>query len=164
MEENQGHYHDPDNCFSDENSKPAAEQDFEEYDLAEAEFERFIKFHNIDVDIDPQDINEQKDFSEIKESLLQALRDNHLIFDQECNAIFTPYKIKSKPLIFTEPCAYHLAAADRAPIDQPLRRAIYTIASITNTKEQFIAKLKGTDFQVCVSIQSLFMNARSSGR
>ena len=126
---------------------------------AEKEFEDFADTMDLDIDIDSMDMEDKKDFENIKKKLIKSIMIGSLIFNDNSEPVFTPQRSgeESKILTFKEPKGATLLSMDKMKKNQDMGKMFAIMAEMTSTDSKTFSKLVMSDFKVCQGIVSLFL-------
>ena len=117
-------------------------------EVAEAEFDRFVK--SMDLDVDPSDMSEED-----KEAFQQ--QKDRLIND-DGEPVFTPQRTKdADTLTFHEPTGASLMAMDRKKKSEDIGKLYAAMADMTRSHASTFSKMRMADLKVCMAITTLFL-------
>lgn len=127
-------------------------------EVAEQEFNRFCTDMDIDNDISKMDEDDQKGFLNNKETLITAIMDGRLTFNDESEPVYTPKRGKfDNPLTFHEPTGASFMAMDRKKSGQDVGKMIALMDELTRSAPGTCSRLKNVDFKVAQSVVTLFL-------
>jgi len=129
-------------------------------EVAEQDFERFADAMDLDLDETKMSEEDLSSFRPQKERLLRAISNGHLIFNDEGEPIYTPYRKASKskePITFHERTGADLMALDSGKKGQDVKKMMNMMASMCRTHPKTFAGLAGEDIKVCEALFTLLM-------
>lgn len=127
-------------------------------EVAEAEFDRFVK--SMDLDVDPSDMSEEdkEAFQQQKDRLVGAIQSGALTINDDGEPVFTPQRTKdSDTLTFHEPTGASLMAMDRKKKSEDIGKLYAAMADMTRSHSSTFSKMRMADLKVCMAITTLFL-------
>jgi hypothetical protein len=127
-------------------------------EVAEAEFDRFVKA--MDLDVDPSDMSEEdkEAFQQQKERLVGAIQSGALTINDDGEPVFTPQRTKdADTLTFHEPTGASLMAMDRKKKSEDIGKLYAAMADMTRSHSSTFSKMRMADLKVCMAITTLFL-------
>lgn len=127
-------------------------------EVAEAEFDRFVK--SMDLDVDPSDMSEEdkEAFQQQKDRLVGAIQSGALTINDDGEPVFTPQRTKdADTLTFHEPTGASLMAMDRKKKSEDIGKLYAAMADMTRSHSSTFSKMRMADLKVCMAITTLFL-------
>ena len=127
-------------------------------EVAESEFERFTEAMDLDVDETRMDEDDKKSFGELKDRILRAIEQGHLVFDDEGQPVYTPRAgASTQPITFHEPTGASFMAMDTKKKDQNVGKMYAVMADMTHRDAKVFSSMPNRDLRVCQAIVTLFL-------
>lgn len=130
-------------------------------DVAEAEFERFTTAMDLDLDTSMMDVEDLTAFNKQKSKLVRAVMQGHLIFNDNGEAVYTPFNPRSKhkePITFHERSGASLMAMDGKKKNHDVAKTYAVLADMCKVHQSVFANLIGSDVKICEAIFALLMD------
>ena len=127
-------------------------------DMAQQEWDRFLVSMDLDEKISEKlDDEDAKALENVRSGIMRALRNGSLVIGNDGEAVFTPRRGENrKPVTFSEPTAGVLTAADRRKEGHNAAKGIAMLAEWSGENPDRFAKMKASDFAVCMNLFALF--------
>lgn len=127
-------------------------------EVGEAEFDRFVGAMDLDVDEARMDADDRKSFGELRERLVRAIVEGHLVVDDKGQFVYTPRTgNQTDPITFREPTGASFMAMDTKKKDQNVAKMYAVMADITGLDIKTFSKMASRDLKVCQAIITLFL-------
>lgn len=128
------------------------------YEVAEAEFNRFIEANSILLELPGMDDEDRASLTEQKTRIVQAMVNGSLVINEEGEPVFTPQRVAdAEPLTFHEPTGASLMAMDRKKKNEDVGKLYSTMGDMTRTNAKTFSNMKMADLKVCMAITTLFL-------
>lgn len=130
-------------------------------DVAEAEFDRFVEAMDLDLDTTVMDVEDLTAFNKQKSRLIRAIERNHLVFNENGEAVYTPFNKRSKhkeAITFHERSGASLMAMDGKKKNHEVAKTYAVLADMCQVHQSVFANLIGTDVKVCEALFALLMD------
>lgn len=125
-------------------------------EMALDEFARFCQLMDLTDKLEEKMSEEDaKSLENCRSTILRAIENGSLVIDEEGVATFTPRR-GGKPLVFAEPSAGILLAADKRREGHNTAKTVAILTEWTHENAASITALKPGDFAVCTSLFALF--------
>ena len=128
-------------------------------DTANDEFNRFCDAMDIETSgLDDDDLNQ---FNKHKTRIVTAIQKGNLIINEDGEAVYTPYKSKSRhkePLTFHERTGATMMAAQNVKKNMFASQLYATMGDLCKVDAKVFAGLVGIDIKTCESIASLLLD------
>lgn len=129
-------------------------------EAAESEFQRFIETMELCADEDKLNAEERESFNSLKKTLVRAVMNGSLVFDEAALPVFTPRFGDGKALRWRLPIGGTLMALDGFKDGQNVHRLHSYIAACLGVSAGQIAKLDDRDGVVLRSLANLFLTRK----
>ena len=126
-------------------------------EVAEAEFERFVRDMDLDISTDSMDDEDKKDLSLQKGRVIAAIMKGSLIINDSGEPVFTPQREDGEAITFHEPTGAALMAMDRKKKSEEIGKMYAAMAVITKKHSKVFSGMKMADLKVCMAITTLFL-------
>lgn len=130
-------------------------------EVAEAEFERFAEAMDLDLDPSKMDEEDLTAFNKQKGRILRAVQRGALVFNEDGEAVYTPYHPKSghkEPITFHERTGASLMAMDGKKKGHDVAKTYAVLADMCKVHQNVFAGLVGPDVKTCEAIFALLMD------
>lgn len=130
-------------------------------ETAEIEFQRFVDEMDLDVDTSKMDAEDLTAFEKQKRRLIEAIRLNALVINEEGEAVFTPQNPKSRnkeAITFHERNGGSLTAMDTKKKNHDVAKTFAVMASMCEVHPSVFVGLVGKDSKICEAIFTLLMD------
>jgi len=127
-------------------------------EFAQVEFDRFIEM--MDIDIDPDDMNEEDKASleTQKKKLIKAMVKGSLYINDNGEPVYTTQRDKEpKVITFHESDGGALMAMDKRARNADVGKMFASLGEITKTSSATFVKMKQSDLKICMAIGALFL-------
>lgn len=126
-------------------------------DAALAEFYRFVKAMDIDVDPKGMDDDDRKSFETARRRILRAIELGRLVIDEQGQPLYTPTD-GTERITFYEPTGASLMAMDQKKRDHNVSKMFATMSDLTRRPITAFSSMKNRDLKVCLAITNLFLD------
>jgi hypothetical protein len=130
-------------------------------DHAELEFNNFVEAMDLDLDIDDMDDDDLTAFTKQKKRIIKAIKKGHLVFNEDGEPVYTPYRPKTKhkdPITFHERTGASIMAMDRKKRGQDGAKLYAVLADMCKVPANTFASMAGEDIKICEALFSLLMD------
>lgn len=125
-------------------------------ETAEQEFDRFLEAMDIFVEESTMSDDDKSGFSDAKERVLRAIRNGHLVINDNGEAVYTPHRVEDhEPLVFHERTGATMMQTDRKKGE--VAKGYIAMGEMCRVESKVFAKLKGADIKTCEAIFVLLM-------
>lgn len=127
-------------------------------EMAEEELARFLEAMDLDRKVaEKLDEEDAKSLESVRTDILRAIEDGSLIIDDNGVATYTPRRSTDRsPLVFDEPEASCLQAADKRRDGHNTAKTIAILAAWTGQNGDRFSRMKSSDYRLCTSMLALF--------
>lgn len=128
---------------------------------AEIEFDGWAENADLDLDISKMDAEDLAAFNKQKGRIVKAIMYGNLTFNDDLDAVYTPFKPKSKthdPITFQAPSGASLMAMDGKKNNQDVKKTFAIMADMCSTSIKTFSGLAGEDSKVVMAIFALLMD------
>ena len=127
-------------------------------ETALSEFLRFGEEMELDFDRSSMNEDELDTFQHLENTLVKAVMNGSLIFDEQAHPIFTPQRSGDvAPLKFREPTGATLMSMDKKRKNEDVGRQNAVMAELAKVPPVTFAKMSLKDYKVCQSVVTLFL-------
>lgn len=124
-------------------------------EVAEQEFERFLKTMELDIDVKGLDDEDRTAFFEAKTRIVNAICVGTLVVNDAGCPVFTDSD-GGTPITFLEPTGAALMATDTKKQGHDVGKMFRFMAETTGESPERFAKMRNRDVKICMAIASLF--------
>lgn len=128
---------------------------------AEDEFNNWADAMCLDISTEGMDTEDLTAFNKQKRRVLQAVMHGNLVFSDEGEAVYTPFRKKSKshdPITFGERDGASLMAMDGKKKNSEIAKTYAIMGAMCGVPAKTFAGLAGEDLAVCMAIFALLMD------
>jgi len=130
-------------------------------DVAEAEFEKFCRLMDLDVETEHMSAEDLKSFESIKRRICRAIERGHVQVKDTGEPVFHPQAGDDaddrEPITFHEPTGATILALDSAKEGQSVHKAFAALAEFTRQPAARYSRMANRDFKVCQALMTLFL-------
>jgi hypothetical protein len=128
-------------------------------EMAEQEFYRFGEMMDLDFDTSYMDEDDKKGFEQAKRRIVKAIMAGAMIIDENGQPVYTPQRAGDEinSITFYEPTGATYMAMDKKKKTEDMGKMMALMADYTKTSSGLFAKMKNSDFKVCLAVTSLFL-------
>lgn len=116
-------------------------------DVAQAEFERFLEFYDLEV---PDD-------EAARELVLKHIMLGAIEIDDTATLTFNTRREPSKSITFREPTGAVLMAMDKRKSNEDIAKTYVAMAEMTSEPAKVFSEMKISDLKVCLAVFTLFL-------
>ena len=129
-------------------------------DVAEQEFEDFIKAMDLDMDTAGMDAEDLTGFHKLKRRVIKAITRGNLVFNDEWEAVYTPTHKRTThkdPITFHERAGSSIVAMDGKKKGHDAAKMYAVLGSMCEVPPKTFSNMVGEDIKVCEALFSLLM-------
>ncbi len=130
-------------------------------EVAIEEFERFAGSMDLDMDESTMDDDDIKNLNKMKNRLIKATMEGHLVINEKGEAVYTPSNEESRnkdPITFHERTGASLMAMDGKGKNHDAARMYAILGDMCRVKPKVFAGLVGIDVKISEALFALLMD------